>query len=92
MFVVAIRVMALALLALGLWQLGDTLYQADRHFWHVFTSPPIGDVAPLMSEGVAVADPERFLIEQGCYGAAITVVALGFAFIGRRLALLANGP
>ena len=92
MFVVAIRVLALALLALGLWQLAETLYQADRHLWLLFASPPVSDLEPLTSNGVPVADVRKHLIERGCYSAAIIVIALGFGYIGRRLAQLSAGP
>ena len=83
MFIVAVWVMALFLLAIGLYQLGDTLYQADLYFWNFFTESQ-GTLTELLVNGQPV-DPQAYLIERAIYGGALTLVALGFLFIARRI-------
>lgn len=84
MFIVAVWVMALFLLGLGLYQLGDALYQADLYFWN-FVTESRGELADLIVNGRSV-DPQAYLTERAIFGAALTLIAFGFLFIARRIA------
>ncbi len=83
MIVIAIWVMALVLLALGLWHIAVTLYETDLYCWNLFHESH-GELTEIIISG-QVVDTHSYLIERAVCGGAITVIAIGFLYIAYRL-------